>query len=90
MRTQAAWKVAAHTSSASSPSIRSKRSFNSPAALLVKVMASTSHGRAGCTAQIYCISGRISSCGFSAYCSRNATSSSEMGMGISSVSLPRP
>ena len=42
MRTQAEWKVEAKTSSPSSPpSIRRRRSFSSPAALLVKVMAMT-------------------------------------------------
>ena len=33
-----------------SPSMAFRRSFSSPAALLVKVMASTFHGRAGSTA----------------------------------------
>ena len=52
MRTQAEWNVEAHTSAAvSSPSMTPKRSFSSLAALLVKVMASTSQGRAGSTAQ---------------------------------------
>ena len=42
MRTQAEWNVEANTSSPSSPpSIRRRRSFSSPAALLVKVMAIT-------------------------------------------------
>ena len=47
--TQAEWKVLAQISLACSPSIRSRRSFSSPAALLVKVMASISHGFAGDT-----------------------------------------
>ena len=51
MRTQAEWKVAAHTSCPSGPSIRSRRSFNSPAALLVKVMAKIDQGAAGWTLQ---------------------------------------
>ena len=47
MRTQAEWKVEAHTSLAAGPSIRSSRSFSSPAALLVKVMAKMVKGAAG-------------------------------------------
>ena len=47
MRTQAEWKVEAHTSSASGPSILARRSFSSPAALLVKVMARMVQGAAG-------------------------------------------
>ena len=45
--TQAEWKVEAHTSLAAGPSIRSNRSFNSPAALFVKVMAMMDQGMAG-------------------------------------------
>ena len=40
--------------------------------------------------RVLCISGRCSGSGAAAYCSRNSTSSWEMGSGISSVSLPRP
>ena len=90
MRTQALWNVEAHTSRASSPSIRSRRSFSSVAALLVNVMASTSQGLAGSTAQRYSISGFWAGSGSRIYPSRNSTSSPVMGMGISSVSLPRP
>ena len=46
MRTQAEWKVLAQMSFASGPSIRSSRSFSSPAALLVKVMAMMDQGTA--------------------------------------------
>ena len=81
----------AHTSpAASSPSIRPRRSFSSLAALLVKVIANTSQGRAGSTAQRYSASGRWLSSGDAAYCSKNDTSSSVTGVGSSSVSLPRP
>lgn len=45
MRTQAEWNVEAHTSLAAGPRRAASRSFNSPAALLVKVMAMISHGR---------------------------------------------
>ena len=52
MRTQVEWKVAALTSPPTvSPSMAFRRSFSSPAALLVKVMASTFQGRAGRTAR---------------------------------------
>ena len=47
MRTQAEWKVDAHTSRAEGPSILSSRAFSSPAALLVKVMAMMVQGAAG-------------------------------------------
>ena len=47
MRTQAEWKVAAQMSLASGPNFRSNRSFSSPAALLVKVIARTVQGAAG-------------------------------------------
>ncbi len=49
MRTQAEWKVEAQMSLADGPSIRSSRSFSSPAALLVKVMAMMDQGTAGST-----------------------------------------
>ena len=52
IRTQAEWKVEALTSPPRvSPSMARRRSFSSPAALFVKVMASTFHGRAGRTAR---------------------------------------
>ena len=44
MRTQAEWNVEAQMSLAAGPSIRSSRSFSSPAALLVKVMAMMDQG----------------------------------------------
>ena len=49
IRTQAEWKVAAQLSLAAGPSIFSSRSFSSPAALLVKVMARMDQGAAGST-----------------------------------------
>ena len=45
MRTQAEWKVQAQMSFAPSPSIRSSRSFSSPAALLVKGDGKDAPGR---------------------------------------------
>ena len=51
MRTQAEWKVEAQMSLASGPSRAARRSFSSPAALLVKVMAMISQGRGTSTAQ---------------------------------------
>ena len=51
-RAQKEWKVNAQTSLPWSPSMVSRRSFSSPAALLVKVIARICHGRAGDTAII--------------------------------------
>ena len=56
MRTQAEWKVQAQISFALSPSIRSSRSFSSPAALLVKVMARMRQGATGSSAATRCAS----------------------------------
>ena len=53
MRAQVEWKVAAQTSSAPSPPTASILSFSSPAALLVKVMASICHGSARPALMIY-------------------------------------
>ena len=56
IRTQAEWKVQAQISFALSPSIRSSRSFSSPAALLVKVMARMRQGATGSKAAMRCAS----------------------------------
>ena len=90
MRTQAEWKVEAHTSSAAGPSRTDRRSFSSPAALLVKVMAMISQGFGTSTAQRRTARRYCSSSGWSGRVSRKRKSSSVAQPGTSSVSLPRP
>ena len=90
IRTQAEWKVEAHTSLASGPSRAASRSFSSPAALLVKVMAMISQGRGTSTAQSFRARRASSSAGRAGKLSRNRRSSSVAQSGTSSESLPRP
>ena len=66
MRTQAEWKVEAQMSLAAGPSIRSSRSFSSPAALLVKVMAMMDQGTAGSSRHSRSASARLSGSGWAA------------------------
>ena len=87
---QAEWKVAAQISREAEPHIRSRRSFSSPAALLVKVMAMTDQGTAGSTAHSRTACCQSSGEGSSGNCSKKARSSSEAQPGTSSLSLPRP
>ena len=89
MRTQAEWKVLAQISLAEGPSIAASRSFSSPAALLVKVMARMDQGAAGSSRHsrsCRC----LSPCPVLAYSSKKARSSSVTGAGTSSLSEPRP
>ena len=92
MRTQAEWKVEAHTSSPAGPNIRVRRSFSSPAALLVKVMARMVQGWAG--SRQHSRSRRSRSSGDSsvpwAQPSRKARSSGVTHWGTSGLSEPRP
>ena len=93
MRTQAEWKVEAHTSLAAGPSIRASRSFSSPAALLVKVMARMVQGAAGSSRHSRSCRSLSSGEGFprpAAYPSRKARSSSVAQSGTSGLSDPRP
>ena len=55
IRTQAEWKVETHISLARSPTNCATRSFISPAALFVKVIASTSYGATFRSASKYAI-----------------------------------
>ena len=90
IRTQAEWKVEAQISLAAGPSRAASRSFSSPAALLVKVMASTSQGRAGSTAQSRRTLASSAPLSASGRFSRKAKSSSAASSGTSAQSLPRP
>ena len=89
MRTQAEWKVEAQMSLAAGPSIRSSRSFSSPAALLVKVIARMVQGAAG--SRRHSASCRaLSPAPEAAYSSRKRRSSSVTRSGTSGLSEPRP
>ena len=90
IRTQAEWKVEAQMSLASGPSRAASRSFSSPAALLVKVMAMISQGRGTSTAQRCRARRTSSSVGRAGKLSKNCRSSSVAQTGTSSESLPRP
>ena len=80
----------AHTSLALGPSIRSSRSFNSPAALLVKVMARMDQGTAGSRRHSRSCSPFFSGSGRATYSSRKARSSGVTQAGTSLESEPRP
>ena len=92
MRRQAVWKVYAQTALAasSSPSASSSRSRSSRAALLVKVMAITSHGFAGRTAHRCSARARFSGFGSLRYSARNSRSSSVAHSGANGSVRPCP
>ena len=75
------------------PSIRPRRSFSSLAALLVKVIASTSQGRAGSTAQRYSTRACCAESGTLAYCSRKRylilADGNRYLLGITATTIPQ-
>ncbi len=77
-------------SRASCPSIRSSRSFSSPAALFVKVMARMDQGTAGSRQHRLSARALPDSSGCCAYRSRNSRSSRVTRVGTSLLSEPRP
>lgn len=90
IRTQAEWKVAAQTSLASGPRRRSRRSFSSPAALFVKVMARMLQGMAGSRRHSRRARSRSSPSASAGQPSKKARSSGVTQAGTSSLSAPRP
>ena len=89
IRSQAEWKVEAQISSAPGPSRAARRSFSSPAALLVKVMAMMDQGTAGSRRHSRsCRS--LSPCPVAAYPSKKVRSSPVTHWGTSGLSEPRP
>ena len=92
MRRQAVWKVCAQTAEAasSSSSAAVRRSRSSRAALLVKVIAMTSHGFAGCMAHSRSACARFSGRGSVRYSVRNSRSCSAAPSGAYSLVSPCP